>query len=117
MDVPLIKKLREIADEQVRCADEYSEARRLAGEAEVSLNIILAANLKNIRAQKRNVGIEMAHLMLCEDNEEAKRLYMEWKTNEARYKGLEKLLEARSAKLIFEQSLMKNVREGEKWGR
>lgn len=111
-----IFNLRKIANEQVKCADDYSKARRAAGEAETELNLILAANLSEIRAEKSNVGIDMAHLMLCERNKEALGLYRTWKKNESIYKGLEKLLDARSSKLIFEQSLMKHSHEGAKWG-
>ncbi len=108
--------LRKIADEQVACAEKYAEARKAAGMAEVSLNLILASELKSIRAEKPNVGVEFAQIMLCEYNDAAKSFYEQWKRNEGIYKGLERLLDARGSKLILEQSLMKRVRDGERFG-
>jgi hypothetical protein len=116
MDIEKIENLREIADEQVQCAKRYAFARELAGKAETSLNLLLAAKLPNIRAEKPNCGIDMAQLILCEDSMEAKSFYAEWKENEAVYKGLEKLLDARAAKLIMEQSIFKYIGHGEKFG-
>jgi hypothetical protein len=54
--------------------------------------------------------------MLGESNDVAKSLLKEWIEQEAIYKGLEKLLDATAAKLIFEQSLMKFQSTGERWG-
>jgi hypothetical protein len=111
-----VDHLRKIADEQVTCAERYAEARSVAGNAEASLNLMLAAQLKDIRAEKPNVGMEFAQIMLIEIDGVAREFYEAWKTNEAVYKGLEKLLEARASKLIFEQSVMKRTREGERFG-
>ena len=108
--------LQAIAQRQVDDAQKYAEAREMAGKAELALNCILVASLSEIRGRKKNVGIEMAQLMVCEDNPEATNYYAIWKQNEATYKGLEKLIDARGGQIIMEQSLMKNEREGAKWG-
>lgn len=111
-----LHELRRIADIQITNAQKYSEARKKAGAAKTALDMMLTANLRDIRAEKPNVGIDMAYLMLIEINEAAKSFYQDWVENEAIYKGLERLLDAYSSKLIMEQSLLKHVREGERFG-
>lgn len=115
-DIQRVIDLRPIADQQVKNAEKYSEARKKAGKAEADLKIILTAHLRELRIEKKNLGVDMAILMLCEDNDIAKGLFQEWIEQEAIYKGLEKLLEATAAKLIFEQSIMKFQGQGERWG-
>ena len=58
----------------------------------------------------------MAVLTLMENNTTAQHLYREYKEQEARYKGLEKLADAHGSKLILEQSMMKRDEQGEKRG-
>lgn len=116
IDPRKIEDLKKIADQQIKNAERYAVARRIAGEAEVGLNILLVTKLAEIREEKKGVGVEMAQLMLCEHDLVARGLLKEWKENEAIYKGLEKLLDATGAKLIFEQSILKHIKEGEKWG-
>lgn len=116
MDTPKIQTLRELADKQIKDADRYAETRRIAGKAESDLNILLTAYLPDLRQNKKNLGVEMARFMLMETNDVAKKLYAEWLENEAIFKGLEKLLEAQAAKLIFEQSIMKHRTDGERFG-
>ena len=110
------KELRLIADKQIENAKLYAAARQKAGEAESELKILLTASLKSLRGNKKNLGVEMACLMLMEDNEVARELFRIWTVKEAKYKGLEKLLEAYGSKLIMEQSLLKRQTDGEKWG-
>lgn len=110
-----IEGLRTLAQKQVDTANRYAIVRREAANAETDLKILLTAKLKELRGSKKNLGIEMAILMLCEDNSVAVNLYNEWNKKEAEYKGLERLLEAQSSQLIFEQSLMKFQGAGEKW--
>ena len=116
MDINKVHQLSEIASKQVEIAERYSKVRLESAKAESSLKIILTASLGELRKSKKNVGVEFAILMLCEENEVAKRLYSEWITKEAEYKGLERLLDARSSQLIFEQSVMKFTKEGERYG-
>lgn len=111
-----IQHLREIARIQTDNAKKYSVARKEAGEAEANLKILLASKINKMREDKKNLGIDMAILILCSECEESKNLYKEWITKEAIYKGLEKLIDATASKLIFEQSLMKFQHTGERFG-
>lgn len=116
MDAKKAEDLRAVAEIQVKNATAYADARQKSGLAERDLKIILAAHLAELRQNKKNLGVDMAILMLIEVNDIAKSLYSEWMAQEAKYKGLEKLLEAYSSKLITEQSLMKYQGQGERWG-
>ena len=116
MDYIQAKSLSQIADKQVILAEEYESARRKSGKAESELKLILASKLAELRGKKKNIGIEMAILMLLEDDKIARGLYKEFTEQEAIYKGLEKLLDAYASKLITEQAIMKFIKTGEKWG-
>ena len=105
-----------IADKQIEIAKQYEEARRKSGEAEGDLKLILTSRLKELRGTKKNIGVEMAILMLMEENATAQKLYKDWVTWESKYKGLEKLLDAYASKLITEQAIMKYIGQGERWG-
>ena len=111
-----LQELRDIAKAQADLALEYCKHRTLAGEAKTALDIILAANLPAIREEKSNVGIEMAYLMLLEYAPESKELFRTWQNNEAKYKGLERLMDARASRIMMEQSIMKWRQQGERYG-
>lgn len=116
MDSQQANDLRQVADLQMKNANRYAEARKLAGKAQAALDLMVAAALPDIRAKKKSAGMEMARLMLIEANSHARSFYTEWMENEAIYKGLEKVLEAGATKISFEQSVMKFIKEGEKYG-
>lgn len=116
MDHVRALELSTLAEEQIKCARDYMEARKKAGKAKGELDILLVASLKSIRERKSNVGYDMAKLMLCEDNETARGLYKEEITQTARYKGLEKIMEALQSRISLDQSVMKYISHGERFG-
>jgi hypothetical protein len=116
MDYQEKKQLREIAARQVADAERYARAREAGGAAELALNLILVTKIEEVRKLKKNVGIEFAQLMICSECEEAKGYYKAWKENEAICRGLKRLIEARDGQLIMEQSLLKNERDGARFG-
>jgi hypothetical protein len=116
MDVKKAQELSLIADKQIEIAIEYEKARRNAGTAEGNFKILLTAQLKDFRAEKKNLGVDMAQLMLMEENAEARDLFKTWMEQESIYKGLERLLDAYASKLITEQAIMKFIGQGERWG-
>ncbi len=116
MEQSKINELRALAAKQVETANRYADARKESGLAETNLKILLTAHLKEFRGNKKNIGIEMAIFMLCEDSEPARYFYKEWQNKESEYKGLEKILEATASQLIFEQSIMKRASQGEQYG-
>lgn len=105
-------------DERIKLARDYSSAREKAAKAKVELEMILVANLREIREEKSNVGYEMALLILLEPgmlfndvHDVAIKLYKEMNEETARYKGLEKLLDAYETKTTYIQSVMRYERE------
>lgn len=116
MDHERIEQLRKMAQAQVDTATRYANIRRQSGNAESDLKILLTARLKELRGNKKNLGIEMAILIMCEEDTHAQELFQEWQRKEAEYKGLERILDAQASQLMFEQSVMRYQREGEKYG-
>ncbi len=115
MDPKKMKELSDLASHQIKLAGDYEKERKKAGQAKADLDLILAANLPEIRKEKANAGIDMAYLMLMENNDVASKLYKEWKICESNYQGLEKLIEAHQAKIMMEQSILKYTIQGEKY--
>ena len=108
----------ETNNQRIELAREYSKCRETAHTSKYNLDMILVSKLSDIRAYKANVGIDMAYLILLEDGflpedqrNEAKEYYKEWKTNEGKYKGLERLMSAVESKITFIQSLMRYERD------
>lgn len=116
MDYLAAKELSKLANSQIHFAGMYQKSREKAGKAKAELDTLLAANLLSIRERKSNVGYEMALLMLMENNKVAKNLYQEMIEEKARYKGLEKMIEALQSKISLAQSQMKYIEKGEKFG-
>ena len=116
MDIELQKELSELANEQIKLAREYYEARDAAGKAHVELRILLVAKLKGFRAAKSNIGKDMAELMLLEDDLHARDLYKIREEQTYIYKGLELLIEAIQSKISMKQSWMKYQLKGEQYG-
>ena len=116
MDIFKANSLFERTREQTKIAREYAESRQKAVEARVQLLAILTPALSGIRARKANVGTDMAILMLCETSDLAKELYSIELRETAKYKGLEKILEALQSEISYAQSVMKYEKEGEQYG-
>lgn len=109
------QELSGLASHQIKLAQDYATQRQLAGELKTQLELMLVADLEWIRAEKSNVGYEMAMLMLLERNKAAKLIYQEFRQAESKYKGLEKLVDAHQSKISLEQSVMRYVSDGEKY--
>lgn len=116
MDIEKAKELSELANHQISLAQRYEKERSLAGTAKLELELVLVSKLKAIRAQKKNVGYDMAILILLEDSDVARNLYKAMCLHTDNYKGLEKLIEAHQSKISLEQSVMKYIGQGEKYG-
>src|SRR3990167_2016399 len=107
MDYNQAQAIAELAKKQVKLAEEYAKQREIAGKAKTEMEIRLVVKLPHIRTQKANVGVDMANLMLMEIEPDTRTIYREWKEAEAKYKGLERILEANASVIMFHQSLMK----------
>lgn len=97
----------ELAQRQLELSEEYANARIKAGEARRELYIFLLPALREMRANKKNLGKDMALLMIAEQNEHAKEAYFEMLKQEDIYKGLEVMIEAIRNKISLYQSIWK----------
>lgn len=116
MDIHEALKLKELADQQIDFAKQYMTAREQAGKAKSDLDILLASRFLSIRTAKKNVGYEAALIMLMETDIVAQKLYQTMTENTAKYKGLEKLIEALQSKISLAQSVMRYTVRGESYG-
>ena len=105
-------------DKYVQLSERYAEARHTHSLAQFKLHTILTANLRKIREQKNNVGMEMSLIMLLEPGflediyrEEVLSYYKQWTESEGIYKGLEHLIEATKTKIMYAQSVMKYIKD------
>ena len=97
-----------IADSLVRYAEEYGKARTKSARAKVDFEILLTARMPELMEKKKNAGFDTLCLMLISIDESAKELYDDWKYSEARYKSLERLIDANQTKISFLQSALKH---------
>jgi hypothetical protein len=116
MDVQMALDAVKLTDELINQSMSYNLARIKSAEAKRDLDILLASKyLTAFRSIKSNLGYEMALLMLVEaEGEVGRELYSTYLTETARYKGMERILDAVQAKVSFFQSIMKYELEGSK---
>lgn len=108
MDIHQAMEAVELTNEQIVKAKEYCEFREKAAKAKIALDVLLASKyLKAFRTEKKNVGYDMALLMLLEKEPNLQQYYDDYHTFTAKYKGLEKVLDAMHSKVSFHQSIMK----------
>ena len=120
MDLTELKEHMEDCSKLVRISEEYLVKRRECADNKIRLENILTAVLPKIRAIKSSVGYDMSFLILLEEGfmaEEQRKecygYYRHWKTAEAHYKGLEKIMDALRTKISFAQSYMKYIEEND----
>jgi hypothetical protein len=118
MDIHKALEVERLTDRQVELSQRYALCRVESAKNKWKFEMVLTANLENIRKIKPNAGVELATLMLMEilpkeQVDEVKNYYKLWLQNEAEYKGLEKILDATHTKIMYAQSLMKYTKEGE----
>ena len=116
MDHTKAAELSKLASHQIKLAGDYATKRREAGDAKTELELMLTAELKEILRVKKNAGYDMAILLLLEVKPELREVYQKFRRAEDDYKGLEKLIEAHQSKISLEQSVMKYIGQGERYG-
>ncbi len=123
LDPAKIDDYCKLLEAQQELGRQYLEARTSASEARISLYFILTQHLPTLRRNKRNIGIEMAELMLLEegylDEPQRAECIDYWATYQRgtdKYKSIEKLMEANNTKIMFIMSLAKWQNTGEKYG-
>ena len=100
-------KMWQFAMENCKHAHQYAEARKRFGIALKELKVALVKAYKHHEIDRKH-SEEKAYLMLADKDKECQAHLMMMIQAEQSYKGLEKIIEARSAALSFNQSLIKN---------
>lgn len=102
------KELWSLSREVVLTANSYRKSRNDFASAKKTLDLMLAMRYKN-KLIPRKVSYEKALIFLIEEGDKTiTDLYETMTQEEANYKGLEKLLEAKQSQLSLAQSLIKN---------
>lgn len=114
MDITTALEAMELTEDLSLKCIEYAKHREEAGNAKKDLDILLASKyLSDFRSVKKNLGYEMSILMLIEAEPTARAIYATYITSEAKYKGLERIIDAYQSKLSFIQSVLKYQLKGE----
>jgi Tfp pilus assembly protein PilF len=101
------QKMWQFSMESCKYAHLYAEARNKFAGALKALKIALATEYAKKTIEKKH-SEDKAYLILANDYPECRTYLTTLIEAENEYKGFEKILEARSAALSFNQSLIKN---------
>ena len=98
--------LNAIADNNIRLSEQYRVARFAAGKAKYALDAILAS-----KYSKGSIDLKIAYgkaiILLCSESEECLEYYKTYILERAKYKALERVIEANKDKLSINQSIFK----------
>jgi len=100
------KQMWDFQMETLEKADSYAEHRNKFAEALKVLKLGLIKGYKDGTIEKKH-SEDKAFLMLADQHEDYKKALMNLIEYENRYKGYEKILDARKGALSFNQSLIK----------
>lgn len=124
MDNSKIQECFELLKKQEELSKVYYDLRVSAAKAKYKFTAVLITHLPTLRTKKKNMGIDMAEMMLLEPNylseeqrKEVEEYYQAYQLNTEQYKAIEKLLEINQTHISFIQSILKYVKEGETFGR
>lgn len=114
------EKLEEINEEHKSKAYEYFDYRVKAVKAKNYITKELVERLPKYRKQKSNIGVEMAHLWRFEEashenDQEYLQNYYDYENFTAKYKGIERVLDALHSQSIALQSSIKYIGNAEKF--
>ncbi|GEM_PF-3808653 len=104
--------MQDIADYHHEMSIEYSKSIRAAATSQKEFYILMASKMKELRKNKKNLGVETAIVMMLEYEDEVIRdLYSDWIENEAKAKAAEKIIESIKSKMSLYQSLIKQEKD------
>ncbi|MFA5048565.1 MAG: hypothetical protein WC516_06095 [Patescibacteria group bacterium] len=99
--------LRDYADKTVQIAESYKDARIAYGNALIKMKIELVKAFKS-KEIKDTIAEDKAYLLLVGNKPELQDVFEQMILKEQEYKGLEKVLNARTQNTSQEQSFIKN---------
>ena len=116
MDFNQAVEILELSQKQIELSQEYQKNCQKAGQAKLQLELILTGEklLSKYRQTRKNLGLEMAILMMIEEKgEDTRQIFKEYHEAESKAEGLKQLLNAYNSKIIAYESLMKYQLKGE----
>ena len=88
-------ELYEAVEKLERMSEQYEQYRTLAAENKLKFDYILASKLPDYYKIKKNIGYDSARLLLLSEAREEEKTYDRlYHQNEAKYKALEKIIDA-----------------------
>lgn len=107
------QELSKYANNTIQLANKYHMSRKKWADAKFALDMILASKYAN-NTIERKIAYEKALLIIVSGGDkEIEEYYQIYVTEEANYKGFERVLRAHEGKISLSQSLIKNqVRNG-----
>jgi len=116
------QKLSQLMADSFEASHAYKEARTQFESIGFEIEMALAKKIASYRVEKKNIGIEMARIMVLEDaikedNQEYIDKYEQYKESLGTYKGLDRVLESLRSGMVAIQSLMKYAGQGDMYGK
>jgi len=107
------QKLKQFSKETVAISEEYAESRVIYAEAKLKMDsrLVEAYKLNRLDSKtgiKESLAIEKAYIQLTINDEETKKDYGTMIKEEQAFKGLERVLNARTGYITLHQSLLRN---------
>ena len=109
------EELNDLTDRRIKLANKYATARKSYGEHKSELDLLLAGKILKMQEKKKNIGVEMALIMLIgEEGDWAKTAYAAMVKEYNNFKALERMLDAYDNKITAIQSILRFYRENER---
>lgn len=114
------EQLNELSKEQSKFADQYRTARVSYAKAYNYAKVQIAKRIDALQAKKKNVGIEMAEIMLMAEDVKTKEQWFikaceKRDLMRAEYKGLAEVIDAIKSQKMSILGIMRNSTDGERY--
>lgn len=103
--------LNKLTEKHQRAAAEYLKLSKEYGEKKAVIRTMIAANIKHLMTVKKNVGIEMAEIILISEYPQFAGDYARMLELESLLRGYDEVLNQLKSEQIKEQSVMKHYGE------
>ena len=108
------EELRELTDRRIDLANKYAVERKAYGETKSEIDIIYAAHILRLTEKRKVLGYETGLILLmAEEGDYFKELYIKMIGSYNNYKAIEKMIEAVESKIMSMQSVMRFYREND----
>ncbi len=101
------EELLELTNQRIKLAEKYAIERKTYGQIKASLDVIFAANIKQITAAKKNCGYETGLIILMGEKPELMADYGTMVQSMHNFKAIQRMLDSLESKAMTLQSIMK----------